>query len=770
MPRRPLLPIASLALVFVACLIATPSARARSADTAQPPAATPAAPAGPQPGDEAARKILSQAAGLRQQKRYAEAIAAYTDLIATPGISADLLTTARLEKNSTSIEKALDDNPDLFHQALQALGDLFVTALKGAATVLMWVFILGIAVAFALMAQSARAARPGLLVDVQDLTGSDKDNGSRMLSAELAKLISPDPQGTHSDIVFESMTDLEGGTTASIKPMVSLPGLDSLLNTTANVAIGPLQFTPASILALLSRMKEPDFERTVSGAMFQQGTRTAMTLQVVPKDGPPLENASWQLAADGADARQTVLRRAAARLIVFYAHGEGITLDPNSLEWLLKGFDLVRSASTGPPTEQNQRDAVLCFQSALSCDPANWLARFNLSVISRQLGDNEFAIQNCELLEQLFTHPPASLTSYIKKHPYFEASVWYNHAVALSKIRSWRANKAALTLLDQVLADAASPLAMPAKSARAVCLLFQLDAFRKAGKNAQQHVEDTIAAIRSIKEELDGAAKAGDMSRSLVMSRAVALTAHGCVQRVEGRWADARGTLEFAVALRPDMVDAHLQLGDLYRRAGVKVADDWVSRAKTHLTEALQLQPENREANYQMGCLLADDAVRDFPNALLYFAKAAPHTMASFEAGRIYSDPDFPGADLNKAIEQLRASVYLAAVSDFRLLMLAERLLDAADAQCSAAESAIHAAAAAKTTPEIGANLTRARHLRQSAVDALARAGKDADPHDQSWAKRMSGRAAEVLQKIEALGKPAAPPAPEPQHAAPSAS
>jgi tetratricopeptide (TPR) repeat protein len=747
--------------LFLAVLLSG-AAKKKADTTAAPTVEAPASPAVPTAtqlaADTAARQILDQAAKLRKDKQYTEALAAYTDLIATPGISADLLTRARLEKNSTAIEKAAADKPSLPAQILQSLIDFLVTAAKGAATIIVWIVILLLAVGLAAWLRSKFPAREGLLIDIQDLSATDKDNGSRMLSAELARILTPDPQASNADMILESMTDFEGGSSASIKPMVQLPGLDSMLNTTANVSIGPLQFTPATVLAVLRRFTDPGYERTASGTLLQKDTHAAMMLQVTVAHGEPLENSSWQFVEDAVDARQTLLRRAAARLFLLHADGKSVTSDPNSLEWVLKGFDLLRFASSGPPNQQKQRDAAACFQNALAHDPANWLARFNLSVICRQLGENELAIQNCMLLEQLLKNPPKSLSNHLAKHPEFTACVLYNRALALSKLPNWAANKCALQLLDTILAEPPSPLTLPAKSARAACLLFQFDRFKQSGPAANDKVAGVRNEIVEVKDSLEQAASGGALSRTVVMSYAVALNALGYMQDAEGNITHARASLELAVALQPDMVEAHINLGRLYRHARQKAADDWVVRARAHIAEALQVQPENREANYQMGRLLAHDAVRDFVNALIYFAKAAPHSFAAFHAGQIYCNPDFAGADLLKGIEQLRNSVSLASAFDFRLLELAERLLDAADKQCSTARTAIATAAAAKVPADIKDNCTRARHLQEAATKALERVAKDGEDHDRARAQRIARRATEVLASIQSLTAPKSEP------------
>jgi len=626
----------------------------------------------------------------------------------------------------------------------------------------MWVVLFLVVAGIAIAARREADPQSGMLVDLVDLSASDRDSGSRTLSAEVTKILSPDAQNS-SDLIFESMTDFAGGSSASIKPLVELPGLDAMLSTTANVAIGPLQFTPAAVLGLLRSVMQRPYEKTLKGSLFQQGTRVAMSLQVVDSEGKAVEGASWQVEEDATDARQTVLRRAAARVLMLHAGEHMVTSDPSCLEYMFRGFDLLRAAAGGPPNLQGQRDAAASFQTALAHDPANWVARFNLSVISRQLGDNEFAIQNCEILEKLIDNPTPSLKSYTEKHPEFKLFVIYNRALVLSKLDDWKANECAVGLLEKIELESKSELALAARSARANCLLFQFDHFLADGPPAADRLDDVCQKIVAILATLNSAAAKGDMRRTLVMSRAVALNAVGYIEEARGNAPAARGHLESAVALQPDLLEAHLNLSRLYRHARNRAAADWVVRARGHLNQALLLQPDNRDANYQMGRLLADEAVCDFTGALASFAKAAPHTFASYHAGEIYCNPDYSGFDLGKGIEQLRASVSLASARDFRVVELARRQLEAAVKQVATAKAAL----AQPIPADISDNRARARRFVEAATKELNRVIKEGKGHDQAWAAKVLDYADEVAKSIDALSAAPAPVQPAPVQPAP---
>ena len=703
------------------------------------------------------QQILDQASALRQNHQFNEAIAAYLDLISQPGMPPDITNRARLEKTLTAIEKATFENPHGWPAAWQTITIFWVTSAKAIVTVLLWIVVLAIAAGVGILARHIVPARNGLLVDVYDLSSSDRDNASRMLSSEISQVLSGSADSDLNDeLILESMAEGDGSGSAAIRPMVQLPGLDSMLSPTANVAIGPLQFTPAALLALLRNLAQPRYQRTLTGALFTQNTRTVIMVQLMEKGGATVRDGSWQIGLDGPDARQILIRRIAARTIVAQANDRSVTTNPRSLESVLEGITRL-NASSGIPGEDVLRATAQCFQTALSHDPDNWLARFNLSVLSRQLGDSEFAIQNCEMLEAAIQgkNPPVSLQTYLTTHPTFIHYVRYNRALALSKIPNWSANKAAVDLFEQVVATEDIVLALLAKSANAAALVFQMDRLREAG--ATDRVTQVREAVVAIATELEQPQADSAPPRVLALARSVAWNAKGAVLAAEGDSFKARRALEAACALQPNFVDPHINLGRLYRRAQEGVAQDWVVRAKGHLKAAIVLQPFNREANYQMGRLLDSKAVLDYAGALQCFDRAAPHSMAAYFASQIYCDPSFAGADLAKGLDQLRASVALAFDVDFRLASLIDRLLDAAKEQSELAKSTL-AQLTALVPRQPGSPLPndvrklcdRAQQLLTEAERAVKRLAKALDAHEQQRAAKAKVMLDEIRQQIPA--------------------
>jgi tetratricopeptide (TPR) repeat protein len=689
--------------------------------------------------------ILDRADKAYHRGHYAEALSAYTQISAMTELDAALRYRAKLGLAWASMGKSAVDNPTGWAAVQQSIFSLWKTSLTGLGTLAGWIAILAAAAGLIVTGRLLIPAKYDLQIDLQDLAGTDRDNGSHLLSAEVQEILFPRGSGG-DELMFESMTDFGGGSSASIKPVAHIPGLDSLLSTVP-VVVGPLQFTPAALWGLLLSVFQPRHSRTLAGALFVQGTRTAVNARLLTKTGAIHQNAWWLLSADGADSRRAVLRQITARVTIEISDGRSISNHPQSLEATMLGMDLLRASPTAAPSQATQHAAATAFQNAVGYDPGNWMARFNLSVLLRQLGNEEEAIQHCKMLRDLLgsRNRPASLEYYVKAHPHFGASIEYNQALALAQVRTWNANKEAIQLLDSLIArrdDLLSPLA---ESARAAALLFQFDGFHKnpdASKPQKEVEEKVTGAVR----KLDALAQTRVSSRSLELARCVALNARGYIADKNGDREAARNDFETAATLNPDFVDVHLNLGRLYRHGGNRLATDWIVRAKSHITMAISLQPENREANYQMGRLLADEAVRKFSEALPWFDKAQPHSIAAFFAGRIYCDSGFCGFDMEKGIEQLRTAANLAPEPDFRVLVLVDRLIDYADQLLKQAN-----VAAAQVTLMPASIVDRDKYCaraRRLLKEADAHIGHLRDAGNRST-PRLEERLAQVLQAAE---------------------
>lgn len=97
----------------------------------------------------------------------------------------------------------------------------------------------------------------------------------------------------------------------------------------------------------------------------------------------------------------------------------------------------------------------------------------------------------------------------------------------------------------------------------------------------------------------------------------------------EGEWDEARRRYTAILQVRPDYLDALVNLGNLLHRAGSH------KQAETYYRQALQINPDHVEANYNLGNLLEER--RDLDNAMLFYRKA------------IHEDQEFADAYFNLA-------------------------------------------------------------------------------------------------------------------------
>lgn len=97
----------------------------------------------------------------------------------------------------------------------------------------------------------------------------------------------------------------------------------------------------------------------------------------------------------------------------------------------------------------------------------------------------------------------------------------------------------------------------------------------------------------------------------------------------EGRTGEARKKYEMVLALRPDHVNALVNLGNMMYRAG----SEW--SAEGFYRQALVIDPDHVEANFNLGNLFMEK--NDLDNALLFYRKA------------LHEDPAFADAHFNLA-------------------------------------------------------------------------------------------------------------------------
>ncbi|RLB05302.1 MAG: hypothetical protein DRG50_07425 [Deltaproteobacteria bacterium] len=103
----------------------------------------------------------------------------------------------------------------------------------------------------------------------------------------------------------------------------------------------------------------------------------------------------------------------------------------------------------------------------------------------------------------------------------------------------------------------------------------------------------------------------------------------------EEDWEGAKRKYEAVLALRPNHVDALVNLGNIAHRSGS------CTLAEQHYRKALRIDPDHAEANYNLANILEEKD--DLNNAILFYQKA------------IHEDPEFADAHFNlaRALERI---------------------------------------------------------------------------------------------------------------------
>ncbi len=185
--------------------------------------------------DETAKHIPDQADFFLKNKKYPEAIAAYSEVAALPGINSTLLGESRLGKASATIDKAEAENPTGLEAIWQPLTLMWISSMKAVGTVLLWCAVLTMAIGATTLARFLLPTRHGLQIGVQDLPASGRENRSRIVSSEIAQMVLP-PSAS------------KGGAGLSTAHPLTCRVL--CLSLIGGALLAPLYFWPAQLLAI----------------------------------------------------------------------------------------------------------------------------------------------------------------------------------------------------------------------------------------------------------------------------------------------------------------------------------------------------------------------------------------------------------------------------------------------------------------------------------------------------------------------------------------
>ena len=192
--------------------------------------------------------------------------------------------------------------------------------------------------------------------------------------------------------------------------------------------------------------------------------------------------------------------------------------------------------------------------------------------------------------------------------------------------------------------------------------LAALDSFLKAAELAPDEEQYsyneglTLARLDRHTEAMDAFKRASGMASAAEMHRIFAeqlaankvrkLYNDGCAAMESFNSNHAIELFEAVLELEPDMVDAHVNLGDLYGKRGRR------TKQIHHLKEAARLEPDMANVRYSLGLAYLD-------------ARMYSEAMAEFEQ-TIRLDPSISGAYFKQGMVLCKAQDYTAAAIKFQ--------------------------------------------------------------------------------------------------------
>ncbi|HEV7507497.1 MAG TPA: tetratricopeptide repeat protein [Thermoanaerobaculia bacterium] len=316
--------------------------------------------------------------------------------------------------------------------------------------------------------------------------------------------------------------------------------------------------------------------------------------------------------------------------------------------------------------------AADCFQNASRLDPQNFRWPYLLGAAQQAAGRLD---EGAAAFEKVLTMSPA-----------------------LAEIAAGNVHLGEIRLLQGRLDDAEAALHkaldFPPTAAASHSLFGQVALARRDFRNAAEHLEAALAAVPEASRlhvplamayrGLGDRAKAGE---HLAKAGAVGLRApdplldaladlrvgervavmRGRVAAQAGRYQDAAQEFRRALAVRPESVEARVNLGSVLALAGDR------SGAMEQLREALRLDPANFTAHFNLGSLLAEGGTRE--EARVHLEAAVAGRPEDAEARRLLAKVLRDGGQLPAALAQYRRAVELAPGDEAARLGEAETLV-----------------------------------------------------------------------------------------------
>lgn len=538
-------------------------------------------------------------------------------------------------------------------------------------------------------------ARRGIVVGLEDLSAAVGERNlashvlSRQLLTELQGLASP---VSKPDADIDETADLDRSVLANLNLGLAGDGvqqLDALVEGEPSLSIGPVSFSLRQIAYLVASFFRRASEFELTGSLTPHGARTVIAAERANATGKRLNR--WYAVRSGEDAAPRLVGDLAMQIVVDLGCSTATSSWQSFRDYRIGLAALEQSAEQGQDGLSQLKTARVALLRSLERDPLNPLARFYLATVARKLGDNEGAVNQYELLEQLIHRSADSKSSaFFKDHPEFRPIVRYNLAVALLQLPR-PDHRRALRILNGIEEQLARRTDVPpftgvtryrfeilVRSAIAAALAFRVKRMvRDSGKLDAEGLAKRDARIREIVRQIKRAVHAvepltADALTSPVAYGSAVATAENALGTAllrSSHPAEAVAAFRRAVTIHPNFVEAWLNLAEALHGSAGKL--EWQREAEAALLEALRLDPTNARGEYLLARLLLHPSVARRTEAIQHLDGAGAYPPALFLRAELLEREN----RLPEAIALLDQAIARAPAADYGMLRYVQDVL-----------------------------------------------------------------------------------------------
>jgi len=527
-------------------------------------------------------------------------------------------------------------------------------------------------------------------VSANPIDASTRSDRNRALTSSVLELLeTPQPLGI-SDLHMDIMPGTNEPGFGGLRPTQDTSVISDFVPSDHQMKIASVEFNLHDIFGYVAQLfRVPP--RTIRGWIRDVPDGCRGFAQLLSRSRKPVPGHIWQAAATGKNARDLVVSDLAAQIIV-HLKKTHLTRDWQSFRAFNEGIRKLRLDIRSGPASCDAREAQRCFEQALAYDAANWIARFQLALVLCRDGQLEVALRHFELLCSVMegvlrrsigrlplmlrgltawahrhrsrrdepescdaNESTLAIAEHLRMYPECPFVVIYNEALALSDFRDGAHCADAVKQLDalanlavkgdsmfskyshclrRLSSRSAGELRLYSLSAQANILASRYvsdganpNCDKGALKNTQRQVEELVADIEKACHE-----RRQEHWRSLQTTRAVALSAYARILESDGDTSSAQETLYKALAAEPSLVDAHLQLAELFVRHKRSLADDWAIRAESSLLRATELNPSCERAQFLRAEIYADAVIDRMSEAKLVLSELTSYDRSKAAA------------------------------------------------------------------------------------------------------------------------------------------